>query len=49
MELEGCLDGKVFKDESQVSGFLTWVNCQTDFKSRLWSWVWGGGSAQNNW
>lgn len=25
MELKGCL-GKVFKDESQVSGFVTWAN-----------------------
>lgn len=31
VEPEGCLDGKVFEDESQVSGFITRENCQRDF------------------
>lgn len=36
MELKGCL-GKVFKDECQVSGFVPWVNCQTDFNPSPWN------------
>lgn len=31
VEPEDCLDGKVFEDESQVSGFITRENCQRDF------------------
>lgn len=46
MELKGCL-GKVSKDECQVSGFVTWANCQTDFNPSPWNWVWGGGSLQD--
>lgn len=31
VESEGCLDVKVFKDESQISGFITGENCQRNF------------------
>lgn len=37
--LEGCLDEKEVKDECQISGFITWVKCQTDFNASPWNCV----------
>lgn len=48
MDLQGYLDGKVFKNIFQILGFITWVNFQTNFNSSPWNWLWGGGSLQNS-